>query len=285
MAKRRRRYHDKKPKKHEREVQKAKLRSIERPEEIIESDESLKRRHQRERVRSRRKDFMVIAIAVIFIFAVIGGYLVFNKYFSPEEENNEEEYTPIPTPNPTDLYKIPSFTASNPSNSIVIIEVRDYGSIVVELYNSQVIRTVNNFLEYVRQFFYNGLIFHRVMDGFVIQGGGFDTNLNEKPTLYPPIPLEIDSSLTHVDGALAMARTNDPDSATCQFYICDGPQHSLDDAEMQKVGSRGYAVFGQVIGNLEIVRKISQVPVHTENGMENVPVNDVIINRIYEYFE
>jgi len=122
--------------------------------------------------------------------------------------------------------------------------------------------------------FYNNQIFHRVIDDFMIQTGGFDTDLNEKQPPFPPIPLQIADELRHVDGAVAMARTNVPDSATSQFYICDGPQSGLD-------GS--YAVFGQVIAGMGIVRDISKVDVHEEKGYENVPVKDVIINRAYLY--
>jgi len=142
------------------------------------------------------------------------------------------------------------------------------GTIKIKLYEDKTPITTANFIKYVNDGFYNGTIFHRVIDDFMIQGGGFYPDLTEKTPTYPPISLEIKSELKHVDGAVAMARTSDPNSATSQFYICDGAQPSLDG---------NYAVFAQVIEGMDIVRNIASVQTHTENGMENVPVEDVII--------
>lgn len=141
-------------------------------------------------------------------------------------------------------------------------------TIKIGLYDDTVPATVNNFIKYVNDSFYDGLIFHRVIDNFMIQGGGFYPDLTQKTSTYPPINLEINSELIHVDGAVAMARTSDPNSATSQFYICDGVQPSLDG---------NYAVFAQVIEGMDVVRNIASVQTQTENGMENVPVEDVII--------
>jgi cyclophilin family peptidyl-prolyl cis-trans isomerase len=148
------------------------------------------------------------------------------------------------------------------------------GSIGIQLYPKKAPITTANFIQYVNASFYEGLIFHRVIDNFVIQGGGFYPNMTQKPPIYPAIPLEINDSLLHVDGAIAMARASDPDSATCQFYICDGPQPHLD-------GS--YAVFGKVISGMDVVRAIASVPTQSEGPYTNVPVEDVIIYDI-EYF-
>ncbi|WP_455392850.1 peptidylprolyl isomerase [[Eubacterium] cellulosolvens] len=283
MAKRRRKGDRKKLSKHER-----KLRSEEHGKKSTDAAEESRYvdRTELARARTRRNDMLVISIAIIFIAAVTGGYFVYENYLKPtESEENGGELTP----GPTDLYKIPDFELLYPADSLVIMEITDYGSVVLELYRTkQVPITVENFLDYVNRGFYNGLIFHRVIDGFMIQGGGFHPDLNEKDL--PPdknmIPLEIDQSLKHVDGALAMARQNSPDTATCQFFIDDGPQPSL---EPGGVDQYGYSVFGQVIGGMEHVREISGVDTHTEkapNGMEfeNVPVKDVIIRKMYEYF-
>ncbi len=138
------------------------------------------------------------------------------------------------------------------------------GDMKVELYEAEAPITVNNFISLAESGFYDGLTFHRVIKGFVIQGGdpaGDGSGGSEKT-----IPLEI-SSLTHVDGALGMARSADPNSASSQFYICDGPQHGLDG---------NYAVFGKVVEGMDVVRKIASVP----TDMNDKPIEPVIIEHI-----
>jgi cyclophilin family peptidyl-prolyl cis-trans isomerase len=147
----------------------------------------------------------------------------------------------------------------------------DKGTIKIGLYDDNTPITTANFIKYANDGFYNGTIFHRVIDNFMIQGGGFYPDLTQKTPTYPPINLEIKPELKHVDGAVAMARTSEPNSATSQFYICDGPQPNLDG---------NYAVFGQVVDGMDVVRNIASVQTHTENGMENVPVEDVIITGV-----
>lgn len=158
-------------------------------------------------------------------------------------------------------------TKTEKHNRTATIET-SMGTIKIELYEDKASITTANFIKYANDGFYNGTIFHRVIDNFMIQGGGFYPNLTEKTPTYPPISLEIKPELKHVDGAVAMARTSDPNSATSQFYICDGPQPNLDD---------NYAVFARVIEGMDIVRNIASVQTQTENDMENVPVEDVII--------
>jgi cyclophilin family peptidyl-prolyl cis-trans isomerase len=141
-----------------------------------------------------------------------------------------------------------------------------------ELYESEAPITCENFKKYANDGFFSGTIFHRVIDGFMIQGGGFTPDMTQKPTTYPPISLEISPNLRHEDGSVAMARTNDPNSATSQFYICDGPQPSLDD---------NYAVFGKVVQGMSVVRDISTVTTDTlPNGQADVPVSTVLIQSI-----
>ncbi len=141
------------------------------------------------------------------------------------------------------------------------------GDMVVRLDAVNAPNTVANFLEYVEMGFYDGTIFHRVAKDFVIQGGGYTADFDEKPT-NPPIPLETNPALLHVDGAIAMARTDDPDSATSQFYICDGEQPGLDNM---------YAVFGVLVAGFEVRDAIADVAVGEEMGFMDVPVEDVII--------
>ena len=162
-------------------------------------------------------------------------------------------------------------------NKIDYIETKiatNYGNITFCMYPEIVPITTDNFIDYVNADFYTDLLFHRVIDDFVIQGGGFyrdSGNLTEEPVLYPPIPLEISPELRHTDGAVGMARLTDPDSATCQFYICDGAQPFLDDQ---------YAVFGHVISGMDVVMAIASLPTHAEGIHADVPDDDVIILSI-----
>jgi len=140
------------------------------------------------------------------------------------------------------------------------------GRFIAELHADQAPNTVANFLAYAKEGFYAGTIFHRVIKGFVIQGGGFTEPMKQKPTK-PPIRLEIARGLKHGDGALSMARTNDPHSATSQFYVCDGPQPFLDN---------NYAVFGRVVEGMDVVRKIAATP----TGPGDVPRTPVVLRSV-----
>ncbi|MHB8587168.1 MAG: peptidylprolyl isomerase [Thermoplasmatota archaeon] len=137
-----------------------------------------------------------------------------------------------------------------PSGPQVIMETSE-GTVVLDLFEKHAPTTVENFLHYVKTGYYDGLIFHRVIKGFVIQGGGFTQDGRQKQPTRSPIKLEIGPGLFHADGALSMARTSDPNSATCQFYVCHGKQSSLD---------RNYAVFGKVSSGLDVVDKIAKKP-------------------------
>jgi cyclophilin family peptidyl-prolyl cis-trans isomerase len=135
--------------------------------------------------------------------------------------------------------------------------------------------TVANFLSYADSEFYDGLIFHRVISGFVIQGGGYFPGLTEKPP-NDPIVLETSDALLNERGTIAMARTSDPDSATSQFYfnLVDNPD--LD----PNASSEGYAVFGEITEGLEVMDAIGAVSTQMQNGFNDVPVNDILIIRI-----
>ena len=160
---------------------------------------------------------------------------------------------------------------SNSENRIAIIDT-SMGTIKVELYEDKVPNTCENFIKLANDGFYDGLVFHRVIDDFMIQGGGFYADGTQKESPYGTIDLEINPDVRHVDGAIAMARTSDPNSATSQFYICDGAQSGLDN---------NYAVFGIVIEGIDVVRAIALVDNSLKYGVhQNWPVNDVIINNI-----
>jgi len=192
----------------------------------------------------------MMAFSVVVIIVLVGlSYFVYSTYLTGNE-GFVDPITPLDPDNP------------NPTPS------SDGKTIIFELKEADVPNTCANFKKYVQDGFYNGLIFHRVIDGFMIQGGGFNPDMTQKTPTYAPIDLEISSNLRHIDGAVAMARTNDPNSATSQFYICDGPQTALDDQ---------YAVFGQVVSGMDVVRAISAVSTTSEGGHSDVPANDVII--------
>jgi peptidyl-prolyl cis-trans isomerase A (cyclophilin A) len=150
------------------------------------------------------------------------------------------------------------------------------GDIVVELDREKAPKTVDNFVAYVKSGHYDGTIFHRVMDNFMIQGGGMKADLSEKPTR-PPIALESRSGLSNVRGTLAMARTPDPNSATAQFFINLKDNPFLDQANARD--GNGYAVFGKVVTGMDVVDKIKSVPVGEKSGHQNVPTSPVTIKK------
>lgn len=148
------------------------------------------------------------------------------------------------------------------------------GNFVVELYPAKAPKTVQNFVQYVQDKHFDGTIFHRVIDGFMVQGGGFTPDMAQKPTR-PPIPLEIDRSLKNDRGTIAMARTGNPHSATAQFFI-----NVLDNANLNapQPDGYGYAVFGKVISGMETVDAIRSVATRNQGGYQNVPATPIIIN-------
>jgi peptidyl-prolyl cis-trans isomerase A (cyclophilin A) len=150
------------------------------------------------------------------------------------------------------------------------------GDIELELDAAKAPKTVANFVEYVKAGHYDGTVFHRVIDGFMIQGGGMDATLKERPTR-APIPLESRNGLTNVRGSVAMARTAVPDSATSQFFI-----NLVDNARLDAANSRdgnGYAVFGKVVRGMDVVDKIRTVSTGNQGPHQNVPLEPVVIRK------
>ena len=147
------------------------------------------------------------------------------------------------------------------------------GDIKVELYPEQAPKTVANFLDYVKSGQYSGTIFHRVIKGFMIQGGGYSTSFAEKPTR-APIPLESRNGLKNTAGTIAMARTSDPNSATAQFFI-----NTVDNAGLDypNPDGNGYAVFGKVVSGMDVVKKIEASPTTTRGPMADVPQTPIVI--------
>ena len=163
-------------------------------------------------------------------------------------------------------------------SSNIVIET-NMGNIELELYPDKAPISVENFKSYVSEGFYNGLIFHRVIDGFMIQGGGFGSGLERKMTK-EPIKNEANNGLKNERGTIAMARTNVVDSATSQFFINVADNTPLDYRDDSAQGY-GYAVFGKVISGMDVVDKIKSVKTEMKNGMGDVPVEDVVMEKVY----
>ncbi len=159
-------------------------------------------------------------------------------------------------------------------NPVVVMETSE-GTIKIELRPDLTPITVENFLRYVDAGLYDGLIFHRVISGFMIQGGGFTPDMNQLST-YEPIKNEADLGLSNARGTIAMARTGVVDSATSQFFINHVNNERLDYQNSSPSGY-GYAAFGRVIEGMEVVDAIAQVPTGNQRGYQNVPNDSVTI--------
>ncbi|MEO7152163.1 MAG: peptidylprolyl isomerase [Burkholderiaceae bacterium] len=149
------------------------------------------------------------------------------------------------------------------------------GEVVLELDAAKAPKTVDNFVKYVSAGHYDGTVFHRVIDGFMVQGGGMTPDMKEKTTR-APIPLESGNGLTNVRGSVSMARTSVPGSATAQFFI-----NLVDNARLDAStpGLNGYAVFGKVVSGTDVVDKIRAVSVADNGPHQNVPVKPVVITK------
>lgn len=152
------------------------------------------------------------------------------------------------------------------------------GDITLELYEEKAPNTVKNFLEYVESGFYEGTIFHRVINDFMIQGGGLNKDLNSKTT-NAPIDNEANNDLSNQQGTVAMARTSAPHSATAQFFINTTDNRFLDFQNESDEGW-GYCVFGKVVDGMETVFKIEEAPTTIRNGYQDVPEEDIVIEKI-----
>ena len=150
------------------------------------------------------------------------------------------------------------------------------GPIVVELYQEQAPKTVENFLQYAKDDFFAGTVFHRVINGFMIQGGGFTADMKQKPAR-ASIPNEAKNGLKNELGTLAMARTSDPHSASAQFFINLKANDFLDYPGRD---GWGYAVFGKVVEGMDVVQKIAKVATGNAGGHQNVPTTPVVIESV-----
>lgn len=151
------------------------------------------------------------------------------------------------------------------------------GEIIIQLNPEKAPISSANFLTYVNEGFYNSTIFHRVIPGFMAQGGGFDTDFNQK-SVHDPIKNEADNGLTNKRGTLAMARTNVPDSATAQFFINYKDNASLNHTSPTTSGW-GYAVFGEVIEGMDIVDAMAKQPTGSHGGHQDVPKTNIVVEK------
>jgi cyclophilin family peptidyl-prolyl cis-trans isomerase len=202
-----------------------------------------------QKLQKKSRKWIYIALVVIVAMIAVGAYAILRNPSSSSQNNTSPKTNPI------------------------AVIATSMGTIKVELYTDKMPITTANFIKLVNDGFYSGLVFHRVIDNFMIQGGGFYPNGTQKQDPYGTINLETSPDVLHVDGAISMARLSTPvDSATSEFFICDGAQTSLDGQ---------YAAFGKVVDGMDVVRAIAAVTTTTKyTSYENWPVTDVIINSI-----
>lgn len=186
-----------------------------------------------------------------------------------DNKNDGNDTIPHNTTPAIEQGKMP-FEVTNEKTNFVMIDVRDYGKIVVELYADKAPITVNNFVKLVSEHFYDGLVFHRIINGFMIQGGGFDENGNHKEA--DSIKGEFSSNgvqndLLHTRGVISMARTSIPDSASSQFFIMHEAAPHLDG---------DYAAFGMTVYGIEVVDAIASVA----TSIGDAPIDDVVISSV-----
>ena len=171
-----------------------------------------------------------------------------------------------------------AFTVSAQSPNPRVAVRTSMGTFTIELHEKEAPGTVRNFLAYVDEGFYAGTIFHRVIEGFMIQGGGLDREMNRKKTR-DPIANEAMNKLKNRVGTVAMARTSSPNSATSQFFVNVADNGMLDYRDTSAEGI-GYCVFGKVVEGMDVVEKIKAVPTGVKNGMRDVPETPVVIESI-----
>ncbi len=216
-----------------------------------------------------RSIWMLAALGLMVTIGCGGG--------SPPPPAEEPAAAPAPPEPPNE--EPAAKTAPAPTGTNPRVEMRtSLGTMKIELYPDKAPKTVENFLQYAREGFYDGTVFHRVISGFMIQGGGFSPDMSEKETR-APIENEASNGLKNVRGSLAMARTGDPHSASSQFFIntVDNPFLDFTAATVQGFG---YAVFGQVVEGLETLDAIKKVSTGSRDGHDDVPMDPVVIESV-----
>jgi cyclophilin family peptidyl-prolyl cis-trans isomerase len=177
------------------------------------------------------------------------------------------------------LLAIFAFAFSLQLNAATVVEFETtQGNFAVEVYPEKAPKTVENFLSYVKDGFYENTIFHRVINRFMIQGGGFTRDMNEKSTR-APIVNESNNGLDNQTGTIAMARTPDPNSATAQFFINTADNQFLNYTSPEP-DSVGYCVFGKVVSGMDVIHKIGVMPTTSVGGFADVPIKPIVIKKV-----
>jgi cyclophilin family peptidyl-prolyl cis-trans isomerase len=216
-----------------------------------------------------RSKWMLAAMGLMLTIGCGGGS-------PPPPAEEPAEPAPAPTAPPTEE---PASTAPAPTGTNPMVEMRtSMGTMKIELYPDKAPKTTENFLQYAREGFYDGTVFHRVISGFMIQGGGFTPDMSEKETR-APIENEASNGLKNVRGSISMARTGDPHSASSQFFINTVDNPGLD-FTAETVQGFGYAVFGQVVEGLETLDAIRKVSTGSRGGHDDVPMDPVVIESV-----
>jgi len=222
-------------------------------------------------------------ITVLIILGLFAVYVFNENATKPAEQTLNNSLNPSPAPTQALNINSPKTASSSPEkenvpptqSNIVVLET-SMGNIEIALNPEKAPITVENFLAYVNEGFYSGTVFHRVIPGFMVQGGGFTADGTQKPT-HNPIKLESANGLKNDVGTVAMARTNIPNSATSQFFINVANNAFLNYAP----GNDGYAVFGTVTAGMDVVDAIEQVRTAIRGSNADWPVQDITINRAY----
>ncbi len=218
------------------------------------------------------KRVLVVPVACLLVMGAVGGC-----WYTPWEAPFRDAPRPRPAPRPQEFpIDRPTYTAPPTMGHcpVVVMETSE-GTIRIELWPDNAPQTVANFLRYVDEGFYDGTIFHRVIDGFVIQGGGLAEDMSEKPT-HRPIKNEASAELHNYTGTIAMARTHAAHSATSQFFINVANNTFLDHRDETPEGF-GYAVFGRVVEGMDVVDRIRSAPTGRCGYYEDVPLTPVVI--------
>jgi len=216
---------------------------------------------------------------VLLTFALLVPALAFAQATTPPAKPATKQ--PAKTAaKPKAAAEKPAAATDKPATASEVLIKTSLGDMTVELYADKAPKSVENFLAYANSGFYDGTIFHRVIDNFMIQGGGFTRELRQKPTR-PAIPNEAKNGLSNLRGTVTMARTGDPNSATAQFFINVVDNQRLDYTSDQNGMTWGYAVFGKVISGLDVVDKIKAVPTGAQGPFKSdVPTTPVVIEKV-----
>lgn len=207
----------------------------------------------------------LISLNLTFLFSTISSHATVEKKQETKKEKTERKKK---SQRQTKQQNQATAEPSVPKGDVEVVMITNLGKIRLDLFKEKDPGTVNNFLEYVKVGYYNNTIFHRIVDGFIVQGGGYDMNFKEKLNINEPIKNTSSNGLKNTTGTISMARKPDfPDSATSQFFINLTNNPYLDYTKEQE----GYAVFGKVISGMDIIQKIAKQKIGQREGMYNVP--------------